>query len=269
MLTERDLPADHTSVWRWVQRYAPELNKRCRRELKPTNGSWRVDETYSALSSARFRRVQVPPAFEVFYRVNYLVNDTPAAINLATQFPSSTRSAAALVQSVKVHFKMGNDPGDNKDWDTGLGIYLVNRANSVAGVLTEISAGHVRALATVPKGVNGEGSWQSGRDDIEVPLTIQGQLQWSDMSSLTLLITEDANGADHIGFTPTVIATGPSDTLYRSTLQAFSIPSIQPGFPLFFPGDFGQVTAVVPSPPAPACSAPTDFLRNSRAASSR
>ena len=30
----------------WVQCYAPELNKRCRRELKPTNGSWRVDETY-------------------------------------------------------------------------------------------------------------------------------------------------------------------------------------------------------------------------------
>jgi len=29
-----------------VQRYAPELNKRCRRELRPTNGSWRVDETY-------------------------------------------------------------------------------------------------------------------------------------------------------------------------------------------------------------------------------
>src|SRR5262249_60135638 len=26
--------------------YAPELSKRCRRELKPTNGSWRVDETY-------------------------------------------------------------------------------------------------------------------------------------------------------------------------------------------------------------------------------
>jgi hypothetical protein len=40
------LPADHTTIWRWVQRYAPELNKRCRRELKPTNGSWRVDETY-------------------------------------------------------------------------------------------------------------------------------------------------------------------------------------------------------------------------------
>ncbi len=39
-------PADHSSIWRWVQCYAPELNKRCRRERKPTNGSWRVDETY-------------------------------------------------------------------------------------------------------------------------------------------------------------------------------------------------------------------------------
>jgi IS6 family transposase len=29
-----------------VQRYAPELNERIRRELKPTNGSWRTDETY-------------------------------------------------------------------------------------------------------------------------------------------------------------------------------------------------------------------------------
>src|SRR4030081_3011947 len=46
LLMERGLPADHTTIWRWVQRYAPELNKRCRRELKPTNGSWRVDETY-------------------------------------------------------------------------------------------------------------------------------------------------------------------------------------------------------------------------------
>ena len=46
LLLERGLSADHTTIWRWVQRYAPELNKRCRRELKPTNGSWRVDETY-------------------------------------------------------------------------------------------------------------------------------------------------------------------------------------------------------------------------------
>ena len=33
-------------AWRWVQVYGPELDKRCRPHLKPTNGSWRLDETY-------------------------------------------------------------------------------------------------------------------------------------------------------------------------------------------------------------------------------
>ena len=46
LLEERGLEADHTTVWRWVQRYSPELEQRLRRRLKPTNKSWRVDETY-------------------------------------------------------------------------------------------------------------------------------------------------------------------------------------------------------------------------------
>ena len=46
LLDERGLQADHTTVWRWVQRYGPELEQRIRRHLKPTNKSWRVDETY-------------------------------------------------------------------------------------------------------------------------------------------------------------------------------------------------------------------------------
>src|SRR5829696_7257557 len=46
LLEERCLHVDHTTVWRWVQRYGPELDRRLRRHLKPTNGSWRVDETY-------------------------------------------------------------------------------------------------------------------------------------------------------------------------------------------------------------------------------
>lgn len=46
LLQERCLEADHTTVWRWVQRYAPELERRMRRHLKPTNKSWRCDETY-------------------------------------------------------------------------------------------------------------------------------------------------------------------------------------------------------------------------------
>src|SRR6516225_6813223 len=45
-MAERNLSVDHTTVWRWVQRYAPELNRQIRRELKRTGTSWRVDETY-------------------------------------------------------------------------------------------------------------------------------------------------------------------------------------------------------------------------------
>jgi transposase-like protein len=33
-------------VFRWVQEYGPELDRRCRAYLKLTNDSWRVDETY-------------------------------------------------------------------------------------------------------------------------------------------------------------------------------------------------------------------------------
>jgi len=46
LLIERGLGADHTTVWRWVQRCAPELEQRMRRHLKSTNKSWRVDEAY-------------------------------------------------------------------------------------------------------------------------------------------------------------------------------------------------------------------------------
>ena len=46
MMAERGLSIDHVTIWRWVQRYAPVLNQRIRRELRRPNRSWRVDETY-------------------------------------------------------------------------------------------------------------------------------------------------------------------------------------------------------------------------------
>ena len=46
MMRERGLRADHSTIYRWVQRYAPEIEKRSKPYLKPTNDSYRVDETY-------------------------------------------------------------------------------------------------------------------------------------------------------------------------------------------------------------------------------
>ena len=45
-MQERGVEVDHSTINRWVLKYAPELDKRIRLHLKPTNDSWRVDETY-------------------------------------------------------------------------------------------------------------------------------------------------------------------------------------------------------------------------------
>src|SRR6202030_1618807 len=46
LVAERGVEVHASCIWRWVQAYAPELNKRCRPHLKSTNKSYRTDETY-------------------------------------------------------------------------------------------------------------------------------------------------------------------------------------------------------------------------------
>ena len=47
MMVERGLSIDHSTIYRWVIAYSTEINQRCRKHLRPTNNSWRVDETGS------------------------------------------------------------------------------------------------------------------------------------------------------------------------------------------------------------------------------
>jgi transposase-like protein len=44
---------------RWVHQYSSEIEKKIRRHLRPTNDSWRVDETY----------IKVRGKWKYFYRV--------------------------------------------------------------------------------------------------------------------------------------------------------------------------------------------------------
>jgi transposase-like protein len=60
MMQERGFEVHHTTIYRWIQRYAPQLEKLIRWYQGHTGCSWRVDETYSALSSVLLRRVRVP-----------------------------------------------------------------------------------------------------------------------------------------------------------------------------------------------------------------
>jgi transposase, IS6 family len=54
MMAQRGLHVDHSTIYRWVQHSAPELEKRSRPHLKACNDSWKVDETYIKIKKAWF-----------------------------------------------------------------------------------------------------------------------------------------------------------------------------------------------------------------------
>jgi IS6 family transposase len=82
LLRERGVWVDHTTVFRWVQRDAPELDKRCRPSLRATNDSYRVDETY----------IKINKQWHYLYRA---VDSTGATLDFML---SATRDAAAAEQ---------------------------------------------------------------------------------------------------------------------------------------------------------------------------
>src|SRR5438309_7705544 len=86
MMSERHLSVDPSTIWRWVQRYAPELNERIRHELKPTNRSWRTDETY----------VRVAGRWTYLYRA---VDSTGATIDFLLSESRDLASARRFFQN--------------------------------------------------------------------------------------------------------------------------------------------------------------------------
>ncbi len=58
MMAERGVEVDYSTIHRWVLKFSPELDKRIRPFLNPTNDSWRVDETY----------IQVKGTWKYLYR---------------------------------------------------------------------------------------------------------------------------------------------------------------------------------------------------------
>ncbi len=79
MLADRGVDVDHTTLFRWIQAYAPELEQRIRPHLRRSDGSWRVDETY----------VKVKGRWAYLYRA---VDSRGATIDFLL---SATRDAAA------------------------------------------------------------------------------------------------------------------------------------------------------------------------------
>jgi transposase, IS6 family len=54
MMSERGVSVDRSTIYRWVQKYAPEIEKRAALALgRPGSLSWRVDETYIKVKGKR------------------------------------------------------------------------------------------------------------------------------------------------------------------------------------------------------------------------
>ena len=80
---------DPSCIWRWVRAYAPELNKRCRPFLKPTNKSYRIDETY----------IKVKGQDKYLYRV---LDSTGQTIEFYSRFKRDTVAAKRfLVKAIE------------------------------------------------------------------------------------------------------------------------------------------------------------------------
>src|SRR5205814_3759720 len=50
IMAERGLIVDHTTVWRWCQKYGPVIYRRLRGKLKYTTTTWHMDDTYVRLA---------------------------------------------------------------------------------------------------------------------------------------------------------------------------------------------------------------------------
>ena len=77
MMMERNLTVDHTTIYRWVQKYTPEFEKRSRRYLKKTNDSWRVDETYVKIKGSWFYLYRAVDS--TGQTIDFLLNQTRSA----------------------------------------------------------------------------------------------------------------------------------------------------------------------------------------------
>jgi len=119
MLGERGVTVDHTTIYRWVQRYAPEMEKRLRWYWKrPASWlSWRVDETYVKVAG----------------KWTYLYRAVDKAGNTIDFYLSPTRNAKAAKRF------LGKALAGLKDWQQPRTINT-DKASAYGAAIAELKA---------------------------------------------------------------------------------------------------------------------------------
>src|SRR6516165_8951813 len=118
LMAERGVSVDHSTIYRWVQRYAPEIEKRLRWHWRrPRSGSWRVDETY----------VKVRGKWSYLYRAVDKLGNT------IDFYLSPTRNTAAAKRFLAKALK------GLKDWEQPE-VINTDKAPTYAAALAELKA---------------------------------------------------------------------------------------------------------------------------------
>jgi transposase, IS6 family len=102
MMGERGLRVDHVTIFRWVQRYAPEINKRMRPHLRMSGASYRIDETY----------VKVGTEWKYLYRaVDSTGNTIEFMLSARRDVPAATRFFKKVMRADhrRLPFTIGTD----------------------------------------------------------------------------------------------------------------------------------------------------------------
>jgi transposase-like protein len=99
MMEERGVDLDHTTLYRWVQHYAPEIEKRLRWAWRRSTwtGRWHVDETY----------IKVRGRWVYLYRA---VDEQGQTIDFYLSQTRNTKAASRFLSKALNGFKEGERP---------------------------------------------------------------------------------------------------------------------------------------------------------------
>ena len=113
MAAERGLEVDHTTIYRWVIKFTPELEKAVRFLKRPAGKSWRLDETYSKVKGQW--KYLYRPVDKKAMTVDYLLTakrDTKAAKRFLS------KAIRSNVQPIKINIdKSGSNTAAIKSYN--------------------------------------------------------------------------------------------------------------------------------------------------------
>jgi transposase, IS6 family len=146
MMSERGVAVAPSTIFRWVQRYAPEIEKRIRPYQGHRSGSWRVDETYVRVGGKwkyLFRAVDKHGRLIAFMlsdrrNTNAAYRFLRRAIKAMSHYPPSSITTDKLASYPKAILRLQNEGLLSKNVKHRTSKYLNNILEADHGALKRV-----------------------------------------------------------------------------------------------------------------------------------